>query len=454
MHSLNGRLLVLVSIILAVFLGITGVTLDRAFRESARAAVWDRLQAEIYMLLGAVAVDERGALSVPKVLPDPRLSTPDSGLYARITDADGQALWRSDSMLAAAVEFPTPGDPGIALKVETNAAARKPGFFAMSYAVAWELYDSEVRHFVFAVAETRDAFERQISRFRRSLWSWFVACAVVLLLVQAAILRWGLSPLRRVADEVNRIEAGSQSELAGPYPSELESLTRNLNALIRSSREHLQRYRHALGDLAHSLKTPLAVIRASMNEISLQSPARSAMEEQLSRIDQAINYQLQRAAASGRTALTEPLAVSPIVERIRQSLLKVYADKRIRIETAIDSSTRFRGDAGDLLEICGNLMDNACKWCSREIRVTGDELAASEGRPAAFILEVEDDGPGIADENRNAILQRGVRGDASIHGHGIGLAVVRQLVEEVYRGRMEISRGSGGGALIRVLIPE
>lgn len=453
MGSLNARLLFVACITIAAFLGITGVSLDRAFRESAKTAVWERLRAEVYMLLGAVTVDGDGGLRVPDVLPDPRLSTPGSGLYARISGPGGEVLWRSESLLGASASFAVPGDPGLAVTTEAT-GADGVDFFAMTYTVAWEVSRTDVRHFAFSVAEDRSGFNNQIGEFRHGLWTWFLAGTVLLLLVQAAVLRWGLLPLRRVAEEVNRIESGSQAELAGPYPRELEPLTRNLNALINSSREHLARYRNALGDLAHSLKTPLAVIRANLDELPESNTSRAAFEEQLSRIDQTIDYQLQRAAASGRTALTKPLEVEPIVRRVAQSLQKVYARKDVVFELAVDERAKFHGDEGDLMEICGNLMDNACKWCVRRVRVHCALAKGSQPLPPRLELTIEDDGPGVDPSLRDSILDRGVRGDLNAQGHGIGLAVVRELVEGVYRGSMRIESCALGGASLKISIPQ
>lgn len=446
MASLSGRLLVAASVVLAGFLGLTGLALDRAFRDSALEAVQDRLQAQVYMLLGAAGFDPATRrLLLPEALPEARFSSPGSGLYAAVFDETGAQLWRSPSMLGMEIAFPVPGLPGQGRFEQVSSADGAP-LLALGFAVNWEVEPGVYRGYRFGVAEHRRAFDAQLGGFRRGLWGWLAASALMLLLVQGAILRWGLRPLRRVARELTEIEAGRRDQLTGSYPRELRRLTENLNALIRQNQAHLERYRNALGDLAHSLKTPLAVLRGSVAKGDAGEDLRRQVAEQVERMNRTVDYQLQRAAASGRVALASPLPVAPLAARITSALAKVYADKGLDLDLDVDEAVRFQGDEGDFMEILGNLADNACKWATR--RVTVRAVPATEGR--GLLLEVEDDGPGIPEDRRRLILDRGARADPATPGHGIGLAVVRELVEEVYRGRLEIDRSALGGARVAV----
>ncbi len=448
MHSLNGRLLIAASVVLAAFLGLTGLSLDRAFRDSARAAVQDRLQAQVYMLLGAANLDAFNRLTLPQALPEARFSTPDSGLYADVMDSQGALVWHSPSLLGRALPFfPAVRNPGDMQFAPLDAADQTP-LFVLAFTVSWEIARNQYQLYTFRVAETRQDFNDQVWSFRRGLWGWLLASTAVLLAVQGLILRWSLKPLRQVTAEIKAIETGQRAELSGGYPEELQPLTTNLNALLRQGRVHLERYRNALGDLAHSLKTPLAVARGALETDADPGELRRTLSEQVARMNRTVDYQLQRAAASGRTALSAPLPVAPLARKILDSLAKVYAERAPRLRAEIAATTVFHGDEGDLLEILGNLADNACKWCQRQVVVRAWP-ATHQGR-AELVLEVEDDGPGIPADQAPLLLHRGQRADPTVAGHGIGLAVVRDLVEEVYYGRLEIGRGELGGARVRV----
>ncbi len=446
MRSLRGRLLIAASVVLAAFLGLTGLSLDRAFRDSALAAVQDRLQAQVYMLLGAVNPDAFNRLTLPEVLPEARFSTPDSGLYADLMDSQGNLVWRSPSLLGLALPFfPAVRNPGDTQFAPLNSSDGTP-LFVLAFTVSWEIARNQYQRYTFRVAETRRDFDDQVWSFRRGLWGWLLASTVVLLAAQGLILRWSLKPLRQVATEIKDIETGRRVELSSGYPEELQPLTANLNALLHQGHTHLERYRNALGDLAHSLKTPLAVARGALENDADPGELRRTLGEQVERMNRTVDYQLQRAAAAGRIALSAPLPVAPIARKILDSLAKVYAARALQLRSEIAATTVFHGDEGDLLEILGNLADNACKWCRRQVVVRA--WPADHGGRRELVVEVDDDGPGIPAELAPLLLNRGQRADPTVAGHGIGLAVVRDLVEEVYYGRLEIGRGALGGTRV------
>ena len=450
MLSLHGRLLLAASVVLLAFLGLTGLALDEAFRDSALAAVRDRLQAQVYMLLGVTELAPNNDLLLPDTVPEVRFSTPGSGLYARVTDNDGHLIWKSRSSLGIVLPpLPGIGRPGQARFQQLENTDNSP-LFSLVMNISWEVTPDTYRNYSFQVAETRQSFDGQVSSFRRSLWGWLLGAALILLLVQGVILRWSLDPLRKVAQEVIAIESGRQAGLAGQYPKELRSLTNNLNALIRHSQAHLERYRNALGDLAHSLKTPLAVLGGVVENDSFPATFRDTMREQLERMNRTVEYQLQRAAVSGRIALTAPIPVAGVARKVMDALAKVYAHRALQFHRQIDERLMFYGEEGDLYEILGNLTDNACKWARSRVELRAYPVSTS--RRTGLVVEVEDDGPGIPSAKRQAILLRGVRAAPSIAGHGIGLAVVRDIVEEVYQGTLEITDGSLGGACIRLCL--
>jgi two-component system sensor histidine kinase PhoQ len=448
MWSLNTRLLLAGGMVLACFLGITGITLDRVFRDSARDGVNQRLQAHIYALIAAADIADDGVIRMPRTLPEGRFTIPLSGLYAQIDSNVGGHDWRSPSMVDMKIPFASGLKSAVRHFQRLTTSDGKP-VFAVSFGVTWDQSNDPAKGYTFSVAESLDGYNAQVGDFRRNLWGWLGGAAVVLLAAQSIILRWGLAPLRRAAQDLERIESGQRRELAGPYPKELRTLTDNLNALLTSQREHLERYRHTLDDLAHSLKTPLAILRGSLQRGRSEEGLRLSVGQQVERMSQIVHYQLQRAATSGRTVLTAPVAVRDTVDKVIASLNKVYGGKSVDVELAVAPDAVFHGDEGDLMEIIGNLADNAYKWCRTRVRVSA---AMEHGAEPRLVLCMDDDGPGISPSLTAAVLQRGVRGDVTTEGQGIGLAIVQDILR-VYRGDLHIDTGPLGGARVTVGFP-
>ncbi len=448
---MTGRLLVAASIVLAAFLGLTGVALDKAFRQSALGAARDRLQAEIYLLLSAAEMDGTGRLALPRDLPEARFSSPAADLYGKVTGGSGETVWRSPSALGLSIAYPRVNAAGEARFARIAASDGRP-VFALSFAVDWETSGARIARYTFQVAESTAAFAEQVRRFRRNLLGWFSGAAVILVLLQALILRWGLAPLRQVARDVGEVEAGRMSALGEHYPAELRRLTTDLNAFIAHNHAQLARYRNALGDLAHSLKTPLAVLRGVCDAPAVDAQFHATLTEQIERMDRAVEFHLQRAAASGRAPMAGRIAVAPVAAKVTRSLEKVYAGRDLVFEQRIASALMFYGDEGDLTEILGNLMDNASKWALRRVLVSAGPVEVEGSARPGIALVVEDDGPGMPVGEAERLLERGARADDGPGGHGIGLALVRDIVEDLYRGTLSVGTSKLGGARIELRI--
>jgi two-component system sensor histidine kinase PhoQ len=444
MQSLNLRLGIAASLVLAAFLGLTGWALDRAFRDSTETAVRERLQAHIYGLLAVADLDRRGELTMPESLPEERFQRPGSGLYAQIVRANRTIAWQSPSQLGQTLPTPPQIQAGEWLFTRQDTADMH-SLFVLAFGSSWDLGKRSV-DFTFSVSEDPEAYLAQVNRFRQSLFVWFAVLAIGVLIAQVLVLRWGLSPLRRVERDLAAVEGGERELLAGDYPRELRGLTDNLNALLKTERGRLSRYRDALADLAHSLKTPLAVLRGAGIRSSGDNMLEQLVREQTERMSQIVDYQLQRAATSGRTTLMAPIAIATLLQRIINSLEKVYAERQLLLTLDADASLQFRGDEADLMELCGNLLDNACKWAKTRVTATAHLQEIDGGQE--LVLCIDDDGPGIAPEQRAAVLGRGVRVDSSVPGQGIGLAVVRDIAS-AYGGTIDIEHSDTlGGARV------
>jgi two-component system sensor histidine kinase PhoQ len=434
--SLNTRTIIGASLVLTVFVILTAFTLDKAFEDSASAAIEERLRGQLYFLIGETEVDEQGHIELPSSSTLARLNQPHSGLYASVYSGS-ELSWSSRSVMGAGYPFVKQMATGEE-RFDYQQDSARP-WFVLAYGVAWQVGDKTIP-ITYNLIEDSSSFEAQIQKYRQTLWSWLLALAALLLLAQLLVLRWGLTPLRKVANELHSIEHGEQEALHGNYPAELRGLTGNLNTLLAHERAQQQRYRNALADLAHSLKTPLAVLHGSATDAV-------SVREQVNRMQQSVDYQLQRAATAGRGGLNSPLEIQPLLDSLLQALHKVHADKTISVQQQIDEELTVRADKGDLTELLGNLLDNAFKWCQHQV------LLRAELSDEQFVLQVEDDGKGIAANQIEDILSRGVRADESVPGHGIGLAMVRDIVS-AYEGSLQIDASPLGGARFTIRLPQ
>jgi len=440
MRSLRARVALAAAAVLAVFIILTSLALERAFRETARSAREERLLGQLYLLM-ASAEAENGQLVFPQEPAEPRFKLPNSGLYGRVSDADGSVVWQSASALGVSAPFQERLAPG-ERRFELRSDSGGRDYFVESFGVNWAT--GETPHaYTFSVAEDLAEFERQVAGFRTSLAGWLGAMALLMLGTLWVSMRWGLAPLRRVAEGVAAVEAGRVERITGQYPSELQALTENLNALLAHERAQQTRLHNALGDLAHSLKTPLAVLRGAVSEGRLEPETSELIGEQLTRMERIVEYQLHRARAGSAATLAPPVAVRQVADRILATLAKVYRDKGVRAEVNVPAEVALRAVEGDLMELLGNLLDNAYKWCARRVRIS-----ARQGAAGTEML-VEDDGPGMDPSQVQRLLERGVRADENTPGHGIGLAVVRDLCE-AYGADLRIGRSALGGAAVTV----
>ncbi|MGZ8224232.1 MAG: ATP-binding protein [Methylobacter sp.] len=417
--SLSFRLLASEGLVLAAFFALVSIVLEQGFRESAEQALKERLQVQVYSLLSAAELNNSGELKMPAAFHEPRFANPGSGLYAFIQQAK-KLVWRSPSAIGLDVISPPELSAG-----SSEFLLEKHNRYALHYDVIWQNVAGVEREYIFTVAEDAEFVSDQVESFEETLRFWLLMIGIVLIFIQFSLLRWSLKPLRIIVKDLEAIEKGKKTRLDGHYATELQGLAGNLNALISSERAHLERYRNTLADLAHSLKTPLAILRGCIEAFSSN---KETAEEQISRMNEIVEYQLQRAAAKGEHKAIRTVDMSVVINKIVTSLNKVYINKKIAFEVTVPEQSLIYYEEGDLYEIAGNLMDNACKWCHGKVKVRISLNERKDRRQFSLLLQIEDDGPGIPVEKLAGILKRGVRADENIHGHGIGMAVVYELI--------------------------
>ena len=440
--GLRARLLLTSTLVLGLGLGLTGWVLDTSFTASVVAGAEEQLKLLTYSLLGAA--DEEGAtLRFPSTPPEPRLDQPQSGLYATVTDASGALIWQSPSLQFgrnASIQLPRPPSdrqmvPGTFLFRQTGSQ------FEMFYRVIWETEADQI--FTFRVIADRAPFALAIAGFRRTLMFGLAAVVAALMGAQAFAVAWGLRPVALMASRVEAIEAGRRERMDEDYPPELSGLARNIDRFIDHEISSRDRYRTAMDDLAHSLKTPLAVLRNALSSGRVDDL--KLLGEQLDRMEATVAHQLSRAMAARPVVLAGRTAPAAVADRLIKALRTAYIDKNVVVEQRISPELVVRCDERDLMEMLGNLLENAFKYCHSKIAISAE--------PGTLVrLLIDDDGPGVPAVQRVQVLARGARGDTVQAGNGIGLAVVAELASS-YRGALAIEESTWGGARVVLDLP-
>jgi two-component system sensor histidine kinase PhoQ len=458
-RSLQARQLLAASVSLLAFLAIAGYALDAAFADTARANLRERLKNYATAYAAGIDFTRDRSLYIREQPPDPRFDVPGSGLYLQVVMPDG----KGNSMSAEGPMLPTVGGKLLAPRQEVfegplpiiQIDGSEGSVYRYGLGLVWDADADPATEFPYTIYVMEDsrALGAQLRVFRGRVWFWMGGAGLILLLLQTVILQWSLRPMRRVITELTKVQRGETERMSERHPRELEPLTDSINAFIESERENLERQRNTLADLAHSLKTPLAVLRTQLDSGAADQDLRQEFDVQLRRMNNLVSYQLARAASSGHKLFSAPLPIESNAEEIVRGLEKVYASKGVLCEFDIDDGARFHGEPGDLQELLGNLLENAFKWANRRVLLTAKPFSAPGMRRAGLVLSVDDDGPGIAPDDIAKVLQRGVRGDERVQGHGIGLSIVQDLIKD-YRGELQVKRSPElGGARFEVKLP-
>lgn len=452
-RSLAARLTLSSAIVLPIVLAFSAFALNSAFRNSLVNAERQSLQAQLYSLMGAaepaLADDPEGSsLYLPEEMTEPRFNRPQSGLYGLVLQADGTISWRSTSappdldiyrqdrkdLLA---DMATGNERFLELNL-----GRTP-YFVLMFDSLWEVRGQD-QVFRFLVLHRQTEFQQELNSYREVLWLWLGGMALLFIAAQYSVTRWGLKPLKHLAQELKKFQQGQNRQLEGQYPTEISPVIDNLNELLESEQTQRQRYKNTLSDLAHSLKTPLAIVRAELE--SQQQRNDQVIDEQVTRMADIIQHQLQRATLTTTSSIREKTHMGETLERLSAALQKVYREKQFAVELTVAEELHFPGDESDALEVFGNLLENAFKYGRSQIRVR----ASTDGQELK--VAIEDDGPGVPGEMKKQILTRGARADTTAQGQGIGLAIVVDILSS-YRAQLSVDDSDLGGARFNLSIP-
>lgn len=454
LDSLALRLFLPAAVWTLFVLPVAGLLIYSVYRQDAEAGFNERLKT-LLTVIQADSIDQAETEpGHPRDVGEPLFEITHSGWYWQINPLDKPGK-RIVSASLATEQLPSPFTKGIGNDGRGTHWVDTTGPQNQNIRIAEVIYtigdDPAGPRYSFSVAGPLDWLESRLSGFRIRLFEALAVAGVVLLVTTWLQVRFGLLPLRNIERSLAAIRSGKESRLAGRFPAEIEPLQVELNALIQSNEEIIDRARTQVGNLAHALKTPLAVI---LNEAREDTAAGAKISEQAAVMRDQLNYYLDRARMAARAGTVGRLTeVKPVAEAMQRALERIYRDKGIAITLDIALGATFRGERQDFEEMLGNLLDNACKWARTDVKLSATIVEpATRGETRRIRVVIEDDGPGLSAEQRAVLGKRGVRLDETKPGSGLGLSIVVDLAQS-YRGQLKLEASTLGGLAAHLDLP-
>lgn len=447
-QTLTFRIVAISSIWAIIALVVIATVITAVFRQVSHRGFETVLSAHLFNLIASVNASEDGWISGTPNLGDLRFSEPLSGWYWSVEPVSEAITNTLRSSSLAGYEIPAadpvvPFDPDYRRQYLTIG----PGQEQIEVLEAEVVLGQGDRIVRFRVMGNRSELEDEIAGFTRRLLAYLALFGAGMVIINVVAILLALKPLNGIRVALSNIRTGAAERLAGPFPAEIAPLAEETNALIESNRRIIERSRKQVGNLAHSLKTPLAVI---MNEGRAMAGARGDLiSNQAAAMQSQIDHYLQRArAAAQSSSLSVRTEVNDTLARLARVIAKVAADKELTLKVP-DQKIIFAGEKEDLEEIVGNLLENAAKWAESRIAVTLLKPEPEQDGRQFLRIVIEDDGPGIPDHQARQALKRGRRLDETKQGTGLGLAIVADLVEE-YGGKLSLGKSTLGGLRVEV----
>ena len=446
LDSLAFRVVASSTIWAIISLVVVATIISTFYRQASERGFESVLSAHLFNLIGSVGVDEEGRLQGNPNLGDFRFNMPASGWYWSVEPlSDNVVGTLGSSSLTAAIPAPSSEDVPFDADFQRRYLTEGLDGEIVDVIESEFLLDDEDRIVRFRIMGNYSDLSEEIDEFSRQLYLYLAVFGLGMVAINAIAILIGLRPLARVRGALADIRAGTAKQLDGKFPAEISPLASETNALIESNRRIVERARTQVGNLAHSLKTPLAVM---MNEgRAMDGPKGRLIAEQATLMQQQIEHYLQRArAAAQRETVVYRTPARQTLERMLRVMEKLNPAIDLEMDMP-DDEIVFAGEKEDFEELCGNILENAFKWARGAVRVTLSE--GSGAKSGMFELAVEDDGPGIPEDKANLALKRGQRLDESKPGTGLGLAIVAELVNE-YGGELALDTAQIGG--LRVVV--
>ncbi|WP_375449534.1 ATP-binding protein [uncultured Devosia sp.] len=428
---------------LIVALVATGFLLTDLYSRALDTSLSETLEFHVESLAGDL-LESGNPLSDTISLTDPRFNRPRSGWYWTIRDADGQLYNLSTSVVGIVLPAVTGSSDisGMRTAVLDDAFGTRMRVIERTVTIASKTYR-------IVVTGSLSEVLKLVDDFRGQTFIVLGAVGAMLAIMSVIVARIAMRPISRLRNAIERVREGDAETVGGVYPNEIAPLAEEVNELLRSNAQIIERARNQVGNLAHGLKTPIAVLR---NEAGAKKGvlAEVVLTESEKMSTMVATY-LERARLAARTSVVGKKADGTMIMlRLTRVMRKIHPDCTIAFQRPDASLPWFRGDEADLEEMAGNLLDNACKWSKGQV---GVRLLAERGDTGTMLLiRIDDNGPGLSDEDAHKVLRRGVRLDEKTPGSGLGLDIVKELVD-VYGGSLDLRRSALGGLLAELRLP-
>lgn len=428
---------------LIVALVATGFLLTDLYSRALDTSLSETLDFHVESLVGAL-LETTDPTSPDIALTDPRFGRPRSGWYWAIRDSDGVLYNLSSSVVGINLPEITSAADGMGRRtaIMTDAFGTEMRMVERTVTLAPKTYQIVVTGNLSEILEL-------VGDFRGQAFIVLGAVGVMLAVMSAMVARFAMRPIARLSQAIEAVRSGDSADVTGTYPREIAPLAEEVNELLRSNTQIIERARNQVGNLAHGLKTPIAVLR---NEAGAnKGPLADVVLDQSGKMSAIVATYLDRARMAARTSVVGKKAdAAAVMTRLVRVMRKIHPQVEIGWIEPAAGLAWFRGDEADLEEMAGNLLDNACKWSRGKVKVA--LVAERVDTVTMLVLRIEDNGPGLTEEDAGKVLRRGVRLDEKTPGSGLGLDIVKELVD-VYGGKLALKRAALGGLLAELSLP-
>jgi signal transduction histidine kinase len=442
LRSLRARLVIGAAIWIAIGVSAAGIFIAALFRQFANDVIDAELRTHLEELGMLIDTDDEGFPHLYRPLSDPRFTQSGSGLSWQVSRS-GKVLIKSLS--ASTDNLPVPDDPLRASDVRKTTLTGPQGPI-----VTYERLlqpEGTTQPLRIQIGAESEVVERMLPKFNRPLILSLSLLAAVLIAAAALQVWFGLQPMARLRGALGAIGSGKAAKLPDDFPSEVQPLVDDLNNLIEVNAQIVLRARTQAGNLAHALKTPLAILADRLSS-SRQAQSAAVILQQSERMRRQIDYQIARARAAASRSVPGVVApVGPTVNNIVGAMMRLYAGRDLQIRVLVDASCLALCDPMDLNEMLANLIDNACKWTTKTIAIHGS------GHEDRVVIVVEDDGPGLPADSIDVVFRVGERLDEQVPGSGLGLPIARDLAQ-LYGGEIRLENIAAGGLRAVLRLPK